>query len=301
VQDYNQFYIDGRWQEPAGTERIEVRSAATEDVIGHVPRGIVEDVDRAVAAARRAFDSGWALTEPAERAQWLRRLADALEARVPQVAQTISREVGMPITMSTNIQAKAPVTTARTYADLADGLHLDERIGNSIVTREPFGVAGMITPWNYPLHQIMAKVAPAIAAGCTMVLKPSEVAPLNSCLLAEAAAEAGLPAGVLNIVHGDGAVVGEAISSHPGVDMVSFTGSIRAGQRVASDARARRQVRVHRPGRRAAGEGGREGREQRHAELRPDVLGLDTDDRAARAAVGRARHRGVSAGKADGR
>ena len=236
--NYESFYIDGRWQQPAGTERIEVRSAATEDVIGHVPRGIVEDVDRAVVAARRAFDSGWALTEPAERADWLRKLAAALEARVPQIAETISREVGMPITMSTSVQAKLPVNNARTYADLADALHLDEQIGNSIVTREPFGVAGMITPWNYPLHQIMAKVAPAIAAGCTMVLKPSEVAPLNSCLLAEAAIEAGLPAGVLNIVHGDGAVVGEAIASHPGVDMVSFTGSIRAGQRVATLAAA---------------------------------------------------------------
>jgi acyl-CoA reductase-like NAD-dependent aldehyde dehydrogenase len=232
------FYIDGRWQSPAGNERIEVRSAATEDVIGHVPRGTAEDVDRAVAAARRAFDGGWALTEPAERAEWLRKLATALEARVPQIAETISREVGMPITMSTTIQAQLPVTTARTYTQLATELNLDEQIGNSIVAREPFGVAGMITPWNYPLHQIMAKVAPALAAGCTMVLKPSEVAPLNSYLLAEAALDAGLPPGVLNIVHGDGPTVGEAIAQHPGVDMISFTGSIGAGQRVGTLAAA---------------------------------------------------------------
>jgi acyl-CoA reductase-like NAD-dependent aldehyde dehydrogenase len=232
------FYIDGRWQAPASGDRIDVHSAATEDKIGHVPRGTPEDVDRAVAAARRTFDQGWALTGPPERAEWLRKLADALETRIPQIADTIAREVGMPITMSTAIQAELPVKTSRAYAELVAGLHLEEQIGNSIVTREPFGVAGMITPWNYPLHQIMAKVAPAIAAGCTMVLKPSEVAPLNSYLLAEAALEAGLPAGVLNIVHGEGPVIGEAIASHPGVDMISFTGSIRAGQRVAALAAA---------------------------------------------------------------
>ena len=236
--NYDNFYIDGRWQKAVGGGRIAIHSAATEEPIGHVPLGTAEDVDRAVAAARRAFDGGWSHTEPAERAGWLRKLADALEARVPQIAETISREVGMPITMSTSIQAELPVKTARTYADLAAGLTLDEQIGNSIVAREPFGVAGMITPWNYPLHQIMAKVAPAIAAGCTMVLKPSEIAPLNSYLLAEAAIEAGLPAGVLNIVHGDGPGVGEAIAGHAGVDLVSFTGSVRAGQRVATLAAA---------------------------------------------------------------
>jgi acyl-CoA reductase-like NAD-dependent aldehyde dehydrogenase len=232
------FYIDGRWQAPASGDRIDVHSAATEEKIGHVPKGTPEDVDRAVAAARLAFDRGWALTETAERAHWLRKLADALEQRVPQIAETIAREVGMPITMATSIQAELPVKTARTYAELVTGLHLEEQIGNSIVTREPFGVAGMIAPWNYPLHQIMAKVAPAIAAGCTMVLKPSEVAPLNSYLLAEAAIDAGLPAGVLNIVHGDGPTVGEAIASHRGVDMISFTGSIGAGQRVSTLAAA---------------------------------------------------------------
>jgi acyl-CoA reductase-like NAD-dependent aldehyde dehydrogenase len=238
VDNREHFYIDGRWQDPASGDRIDVHSAATEETIGHVPRGTPEDVDRAVTAARRAFDQGWALTETAERAGWLNKLADALEKRVPQVAETIAREVGMPITMSTAIQAELPVRTARMYAQLVTELKLEEEIGNSIVTREPFGVAGMITPWNYPLHQIMAKVAPAIAAGCTMVLKPSEVAPLNSYLLAEAALEAGLPAGVLNIVHGDGPVVGEAIASHPGVDMISFTGSVRAGQRVSTLAAA---------------------------------------------------------------
>jgi acyl-CoA reductase-like NAD-dependent aldehyde dehydrogenase len=231
---YEHFYIDGRWQTPAGTETIDVRSAATEEVIGRIPKGTAADVDRAVGAARRAFDSGWALTSTAERAEWLRRLAAALESRVPDIATTISQEVGMPIRMSTPVQAQLPVTITRSYSDIVVSVELEEPVGNSIVFREPYGVAGLITPWNYPLHQIMAKVAPAIAAGCTMVLKPSEIAPLNSCLLADAAMEIGLPAGVLNIVQGDGPVVGEAIARHPGVDLVSFTGSVRAGQRVSA-------------------------------------------------------------------
>jgi aldehyde dehydrogenase (NAD+) len=231
---YEHFYIDGRWQKPAGTETIEVRSASTEEIIGRIPKGTAADVDRAVAAARRAFDSGWALTTTEERAEWLRKLAAALESRVQAVASTISQEVGMPIRMSTPVQAQLPVTITRGYADIITTVHLEEPIANSIVVREPFGVVGMITPWNYPLHQIMAKVAPAIAAGCTMVLKPAELAPLNAYHLAEACIEIDLPAGVLNIVNGAGSVVGEAIVAHPDVDMISFTGSVRAGQRVSA-------------------------------------------------------------------
>jgi acyl-CoA reductase-like NAD-dependent aldehyde dehydrogenase len=234
MKRHEHFYVDGGWQPPSGAGTIEVRSASTEEVIGRVPKGTPADVDRAVAAARRAFDSGWALTTTGERAEWLRRLAAALEVRVQDIATTISQEVGMPIRMSTIVQAQLPVNITRGYADLLASVHLEEQVGNSIIVREPFGVVGMITPWNYPLHQIMAKVAPAIAAGCTMVLKPSEVAPLNSYLLADAAIEAGLPAGVLNIVHGEGADVGEAIARHPGIDMISFTGSVRAGQRVSA-------------------------------------------------------------------
>jgi acyl-CoA reductase-like NAD-dependent aldehyde dehydrogenase len=234
MKSYDHFYIDGRWQTPAGTEMIDVRSASTEEIIGRVPRGTIADVDRAVAAARRAFDSAWASTSTQERAEWLRKLASALEARVEDIASTISQEVGMPIRMSTPVQAQLPVTITRGYVDIITAVDLEEQVGNSVVIREPFGVVGMITPWNYPLHQIMAKVAPAVAAGCTMVLKPSEIAPLNSYLLAEAALEIGLPPGVLNIVQGDGAVVGEAIARHPGVDMISFTGSVRAGQRVSA-------------------------------------------------------------------
>ena len=234
MRDLQHFYIDGAWQAPAGSDHIEIRSASTEEVIGRVPRGSAQDVDRAVAAARKTFDGGWSETQPAERAEWLEKLAAALETRVQDIATTISQEVGTPITMSTSVQAQLPVNITRGFAKLAADVLPQEEIGNSIVVREPFGVAGMITPWNYPLHQIMAKVAPAIAAGCTMVLKPSEIAPLNSYLLAEAAHEIGLPAGVLNIVQGNGPTVGEAIARHPGIDMVSFTGSIRAGQRVSA-------------------------------------------------------------------
>ena len=234
MKTYDSFYIDGRWQKPASGDTIDVHSASTEEVVGRVPKGTAADVDRAVAAARRAFDGGWAHTTVDERADWLRKLAAALEARVQDVATTISHEVGMPIRMSTPVQAQLPINITRSYGDLITTVHLDEEVGNSIVIREPFGVAGMITPWNYPLHQIMAKVAPAIAAGCTMVLKPAELAPLNAYHLAESCLEIGLPAGVLNIVNGSGSVVGEALVAHPDVDMISFTGSVRAGQRVAS-------------------------------------------------------------------
>ena len=234
MKTYEHFYIDGTWHKPVGTDTIAVHSASTEEVIGRVPKGTAADVDKAVAAARRAFDSGWGRSTPSERAEWVNKLAAALEARVPDIATTISQEVGMPIRMSTIVQAQSPVNITRTFADLISTTPLEEHVGNSIVVREPFGVVGAITPWNYPLHQILAKVAPALAAGCTMVLKPAELAPLNACHLAEACIEIGLPPGVLNIVNGSGAEVGEAIVAHPDVDMISFTGSVRAGQRVSA-------------------------------------------------------------------
>jgi aldehyde dehydrogenase (NAD+) len=228
-----QLYIDGQWQPQSGTGSIDVLSASTEEIIGAVPEGTAADVDRAARAARAAFET-WSQTSVAERADWLRKLAGALKERGEQIANTISQEVGSPISMSTNIQAGLPVMVTMSYAQLITELKLEQEIGNSLVVREPYGVVGAITPWNYPLHQIMAKVAPALAAGCTVVLKPSEVAPLNALLLAEACESIGLPAGVLNIVTGYGPVVGEAIASHPMVDMVSFTGSVRAGKRVAT-------------------------------------------------------------------
>ncbi len=234
MQQYSQLYIDGQWSPPSGGGIIDVVSASTEQVAGKVPEGTRADVNRAVAAARQAFDNGWGETSREERAAWIEKLAAALQSRSDAIARTISMEVGSPISMATSIQAGLPVMVANSYAKLIREVKLEETIGNSLVVREPIGVVGAITPWNYPLHQIMAKVAPALAAGCTVVLKPSEVAPLNAFQLAEACLEIGLPAGVLNIVSGYGPVVGEAIASHLHVDMVSFTGSVRAGKRVAA-------------------------------------------------------------------
>jgi acyl-CoA reductase-like NAD-dependent aldehyde dehydrogenase len=228
---YTELYIDGGWRKASGA--IEVLSASTEEAIGSIPEGTVDDVNAAVDAAGRAFP-GWSETPVAERADWLDKIAGALKERTEQIARTVAMEVGSPISIATSIQAGLPVAVTGSYAKLAREAKFEQEIGNSLVVREAAGVAGAITPWNYPLHQIMAKVAPALAAGCTVVLKPSELAPLNAMLLAEACMAIGLPAGVLNIVTGYGPVVGEAIASHPHVDMVSFTGSVRAGKRVAT-------------------------------------------------------------------
>ena len=233
MMNFSELYIDGRRQAPASTKKIDVLSASTEEVIGSIPEGTAADVDKAAAAARRAFDS-WNNTPREERAQWLEKLAAGLKERGDQIAKTIAMEVGSPISIATSIQAGLPVVVTSGYANILREAKLEHEIGNSLVVREAYGVVGAITPWNYPLHQIMAKVAPALAAGCTVVLKPSEVAPLNAMLLAEACVAIGLPAGVLNIVTGYGPVVGEAIASHPQIDMVSFTGSVRAGRRVAA-------------------------------------------------------------------
>ena len=229
---YQQIFLDGAWQTPASGGLIDVISASTEKAIGCVPEGTPADIDRGAEAARRAFDGPWSETTAEERAVWLDKLAAGLEARTGDIARTIAMEVGSPITMATSIQAGLPVMVTKSYAKLIREAKLEEEIGNSLVVREPLGVVGAITPWNYPLHQIMAKVAPALAAGCTVVLKPSEVAPLNACILAEICESIGLPAGVLNIITGYGSTAGEAIASHPLVDMVSFTGSLRAGRRV---------------------------------------------------------------------
>jgi aldehyde dehydrogenase (NAD+) len=231
MMQYTELYIDGGWR--GASKNIEVISASTEEVIGSVPEGTPEDVNRAVDAARKAF-TGWSETSVAERAEWLDKIAAALKERTEQIARTIAMEVGSPISIATSIQAGLPVLVTSSYAKLLREAKFEQEIGNSLVVREAAGVVGAITPWNYPLHQIMAKVAPALAAGCTVVLKPSELAPLNGMLLAEACIAIGLPKGVLNIVTGFGPVVGEAIASHPQVDQVSFTGSVRAGKRVAA-------------------------------------------------------------------
>jgi acyl-CoA reductase-like NAD-dependent aldehyde dehydrogenase len=228
----DKLYIDGEWVDPAGDETIDVVNASTEEVMGRIPQGTQEDVDRAVAAARRAFET-WSQTPMVERAQHMRAIAAGLAARADEIAGTIAQELGMPIGLSKAIQAGLPTMTFTSVPDLLEQVVWEEEVGNSLVVREPVGVVGAITPWNYPLHQVAAKVAPAIAVGCTVVLKPSEVNPLSAFILAEIMDEAGLPAGVFNLVTGTGPVVGEAIAAHPGVDMVSFTGSTRAGRRVS--------------------------------------------------------------------
>ena len=232
ARHHDTLYIDGAWVPSQGTGRIDVIDPTTEEVCGSIPEGVAADVDAAVAAARRAFDDGWGLTTLEERRKAIQRLAEALEARSGELAQVLSMEMGMPITFAGMIQAGLPVSNLKAHVDLIDEVVWEEECGNSLVVREPAGVVAAITPWNYPLHQIICKVAPALAAGCTIVLKPSEVAPLNAFVLAEAVDEAGLPPGVFNLVTGVGPVVGEAMAAHPDVDMVSFTGSTRAGTRV---------------------------------------------------------------------
>jgi aldehyde dehydrogenase (NAD+) len=230
---YEHHFYDGGWQPSSGSESIAVTSSATEQEFGRVPRGTADDVDRAVKAARRGFET-WSRLPVEERAQWLEKLAAAMKTRVPQIAEAISHEVGTALGFATKVQAEFPIMMIGMNAKFIREAKLEEELGNSLVIKEPIGVVGCVTPWNYPLHQAVCKIAPALAAGCTIVLKPAEMAPLSAFMLAEAALEIGLPNGVINIVSGAGRVVGEAIIAHPDVDMVSFTGSLQAGRRIAS-------------------------------------------------------------------
>ncbi len=237
LQVRDKVFIGGEWVEPAGTEPIEVVNSSTEEVMGTVPACSAEDTDRAVAAAREAFDA-WSQAPREERAGYLSAIAAGLGERSEEIAATITQELGMPLKLSQMIQVGLPTSQFAAMPQLMEEVAWEEQIGNSRVLREAIGVVGAITPWNYPLNQIAAKVGPALAAGCTVVLKPSEVTPLNAFLLAEVIEAAGLPAGVFNLITGTGPVVGEAIAAHPGVDMVSFTGSTRAGKRVSELASA---------------------------------------------------------------
>jgi betaine-aldehyde dehydrogenase len=237
MQLRDKLYIDGAWVAPHGKGTIDVHSASTEEVIAKIPEGDEHDANAAIAAARAAFES-WAATPPADRAAFLTKIHEGMKARSGEIGKTIAAEVGMPVKLATRIQAGSPTFTFSMYAKMLGSYQWEEKVGNSIVTREPVGVVACITPWNYPLHQIAAKVAPALAAGCTVVLKPSEVAPLNAFILAEIVDSVGLPKGVFNLVTGYGPVVGEALAKHPDVDMVSFTGSTRAGKRVSELAAA---------------------------------------------------------------
>ena len=232
VVNRDRLYVDGQWVEPDGQGRLEVINSATGEVCATVPEGSAADADRAVNAARAAFD-GWAATSPAQRAEYLDKIKAGLQARAADLLQIIAVEVGMPTSLSPAYQLGSPPFVFGYYAGLLRDFTFEKEVGSSLVVYEPVGVVGAITPWNYPLHQISLKVAPALAAGCTVVLKPSEVAPLNAFVLAEVIEEAGLPAGVFNLVSGTGPVVGEALASHPQVDMISFTGSTRAGKRVS--------------------------------------------------------------------
>jgi aldehyde dehydrogenase (NAD+) len=228
----DKLFIGGEWVDPAGDGVIEVINPSTEEAVGRIPEGTAEDADRAVRAARAAFDS-WSQTPPEERARLCGEIGAKLADRGEELAALITTELGMPIGLSQMIQAGLPTVTFSSMPELAGDVTWQEKVGNSLVVREPIGVIAAITPWNYPLHQIALKVAPALTAGCTVVVKPSEVAPLNAFVLAEVVEEVGLPKGVFNLVTGTGPVVGEALVSHPGTDMVSFTGSTRAGRRVS--------------------------------------------------------------------
>ena len=225
-------FIGGKWVTPSGRESIDVHNAGTGEVMGKVPAGDEKDADAAVKAAQAALEN-WKNTSVEKRAAFLAQISAGLKARADELAKLIAQEVGMPIKMAARIQAGLPIANFANYSRLLKDFSFEQKIGNSLVVREPVGVVLAITPWNYPLHQIALKVAPALAAGCTVVLKSSEIAPFNSFVLAEVIEAAGLPAGVFNLVTGYGPQVGEALVRHPGVDMISFTGSTRAGKRIS--------------------------------------------------------------------
>ncbi|WP_037859478.1 aldehyde dehydrogenase family protein [Streptomyces sp. NRRL S-340] len=237
MKAHDGMYIDGAWRPAPDRDVIEVVNPADEQVFATVPAGTAEDVDAAVRAARAAFP-GWAATPPAGRAARLAALRDVLAARKDEIAETVTAELGSPLPFSQSVHAGLPIAVAASYAGLAATYAFEERVGNSTVLHEPAGVVGAITPWNYPLHQIVAKAAPALAAGCTVVLKPAEDTPLTAQLFAEAVDEAGIPAGVFNLVTGLGPVAGQALAEHPGVDLVSFTGSTAVGRRIGATAGA---------------------------------------------------------------
>ncbi|MFC5394373.1 aldehyde dehydrogenase family protein [Bosea vestrisii] len=231
-----QFYIDGAWVDPAdGLKTLDVIDPSTEEAFAQIALGSQADVDRAVAAARAAFPA-FAATSKEERLALMRRLLEAYKARYAEVADTLSREMGAPKELAHRAQAGMGTAHLSKMIETLENFEFEELRGSTLISKEPIGVVGMITPWNWPINQIMCKVAPALAAGCTMVLKPSEIAPLNAIIFAEAMHEAGVPKGVFNLVNGDGPTVGEAIARHPQVDMVSFTGSTRAGILVAKAA-----------------------------------------------------------------
>jgi aldehyde dehydrogenase (NAD+) len=237
MREHLQFYIGGKWVDPVTPKTLDVINPATEAVIGRISLGSAADVDKAVAAARAAFET-YSRTKKEERLALLQDISAQYQKRYADIAQVISEEMGAPIWLSRAAQAATGMGHLAKTIEILKDYEFEEKQGTTLIVREPVGVCGFITPWNWPVNQIMCKVAPALAAGCTIVLKPTEIAPLNAIILAEVFHEAGLPAGVFNLVNGDGPTVGAAISSHPGIDMVSFTGSTRAGVEVARNAAA---------------------------------------------------------------
>ena len=226
------FYIDGAWVDPATPSTLGIVNPATEEIFAQISLGSRPDVDRAAKAARRAFAT-YSVTDVEARLSWLQKIIEGFRARLPELARMMTLEMGAPITFATQRQATVALFHFEEAARVLANYKFEERMGNGIVRREPIGVCGLITPWNWPLNQVASKVAPALATGCTVVLKPSEIAPLSAMLFAEIVDDAGVPAGVFNLVNGDGPTVGEAIAAHPEIDMVSFTGSTTAGVRVA--------------------------------------------------------------------
>lgn len=231
MKNYDAIYVDGQWIPSDGKTTLQVFDSTNEEVMATIPEGTASDVIKAAKAAKAAFIS-WSATPAATRAKYLLAISDALAARMDEISSAITRETGMSKMLSNMIQVGLPIGSFKQAAALAESFEFEKQVGSSLIVREPIGVVGCITPWNYPLHQIAAKVAFALASGCTVVLKPSEVAPIDAFMLAEIIHEAKLPAGVFNLVTGTGPVVGEAISASPDIDMISFTGSTRAGKLV---------------------------------------------------------------------
>ncbi len=235
MQERTQFYINGEWVDPAEPRTIEVINPATEEPIGRIGMGSAADVDKAVQAARAAFET-YGQTSREQRLELMGRIVDAFKGRFDEIADTISAEMGAPTTLAHKAQAPTGIGHFKAAMRVLKDYAFEETLGTTVVRREPVGVCGFITPWNWPINQITCKVAPALAAGCTMVLKPSKVAPLNAVILAEVLHEAGVPAGVFNLINGKGTTVGAAMAAHPGIDMMSFTGSTGAGVAVAKAA-----------------------------------------------------------------
>ena len=228
----SKFYINGEWVDPVNPQHFDVINPATEESIGRIALGNEEDLNNAVAAAKNAFDS-FSQTTKEERIELIGKIIEVYQSRYDEIAETISSEMGAPLWLSKAAQAATGAGHLGTFLEILKNYEFEEDRGNTRIRKEAVGVCGFITPWNWPINQITCKVAPALAAGCTMVLKPSEIAPLNAILFAEILDEAGVPAGVFNLVNGDGPTVGEAMSSHKDIDMMSFTGSTRAGIAVA--------------------------------------------------------------------